>query len=243
LENIEFSISSRKSKFDSFLLNYLSDKFGIRAQIIGMGSGNYGIQYAFNGALIHYTIMINGENLHIEISIPLNCNEYAEDHVNCIADEIRKEFVSAEIPIGFANIISEEDYVKIMQDRWLESVKTQKAGAWLSTIILLGSILEGLLLYKIKANPEKANRSKFVPNKDGKPKEYKDWTLEEMINVCHERGWINKDVKSFSNGVKEYRNFVHPWKQFENKLDMPIKKSCELSRSILEIVLDELWKN
>jgi hypothetical protein len=131
-----------------------------------------------------------------------------------------------------------------MQERWHESEKTQRAGAYLSTIVLLGSILEGILLYKIKANMEQANQSKVAPQKDGKPKEFSEWTLEKMIAVCHDCGWISKDVRSFSDGLKEYRNFVHPWKQFQNNtLDMPTEKTCKISREIIEIVLDDLWKN
>jgi hypothetical protein len=208
-----------------------------------MGFGNFNLQYSFAGALFFYKIMANGENLDIEVSVPMNCDENSEVHVKFITDEIKKNFLSAALPLGFVNLISDDDYVKIMQDRWRESEKTQQAEAWLSTIVLLGSILEGILLYKIKANPEKANKSFSVPKKDGKPKEYKDWTLENMITVCHECGWISKDAKGFSDGVKEYRNFVHPWKQHENKLDMPTEKTCILSRNIIEIVLDDLWKN
>ncbi|PKO12640.1 MAG: hypothetical protein CVU39_22695 [Chloroflexi bacterium HGW-Chloroflexi-10] len=247
METQKLTIFSSYRDFKVFLEDFVFDNFDFSVYKpieTNYGFGEFHLHYSFLGSLIDYKIVVvDKNNLEIEISVPKNNNEDSENHVKFALAEIKNNFSPAELPEGFKNLISETKYVEIMQERWRESERTQRAKAYLSTIVLLGSILEGILLYKIKANMEKANRSEFSPKKDGRPKEYSEWTLENMVNVCHNCRWINKDAKSFSDGLKEYRNFVHPWKQFNNNLDMPNENTCKLSREIVEIVLNDLWKN
>lgn len=248
MEPTKFVISAKYSEFETFLTDFLLDRSRnsfneLRTKKRKGNDLSKHLEYVVFGALVDFKIFIIEDGLEIVLSTSDTQNENLQYHINDVSNAINNKFFSAKPPSGFENFILDNDYVKIMQERWIESEKTQRAEAWLSTIVLLGSILEGILLYKIKANPKKANKSKSTPKKDGKPKQYKDWTLENMIVVCHEQGWISKDVKAFSDGVKEYRNFVHPWKQLENKLDMPTKETCSLSREVIAIVLDDLWKN
>lgn len=53
--------------------------------------------------------------------------------------------------------------IKILHDRWTEADVAGHAGAPLAATILLGSILEGTLLHKAKANPASANTTTSTP--------------------------------------------------------------------------------
>jgi len=247
MEPIEITILASYNDFKKFLNDFLCIIHkGARKTVLERqkSDGKFILQYSFLGSLIIYKIwIIDKESLDIEISIPINCSENLEIHITDVIKEIRERFSPAKLPFGFKNLNLKNGYTEILDERWQESERTQLANAYLSTIILLGSILEGILLYTIQTNPQKANKSDFSPkDEDDKPRQFKDWSLDQMINVCHDCGWISSDTKGFSQTVQQYRNFVHPWKQLEYKLGMPTKNTCKLSRLAIENVLEELVK-
>ncbi|MBE3141090.1 MAG: hypothetical protein IMZ53_10980 [Thermoplasmata archaeon] len=249
MESKNFVISAKYSEFKTFLTDFLSELYGStlkKRPIERMGNDfSTHLEYTTFGALIDFKILIIEEDLDIVLSVSDTQNENVQIHIDDIAKRIKDNFSSAKLPLGFANLISINNRYSIMlKERWSESEKTQKAKAYLSTIVLLGSILEGVLLYKIEENKAIANKSKYAPkDKNDKAHTFDKWTLEKIINVCYDCKWISKDAKSFSDGVKEYRNFVHPWKQLENKLDMPTDKTCQLSRKVIENVIEDLSKS
>ena len=115
---------------------------------------------------------------------------------------------------NFAMLVSGIDLVRVLSNRWTEANLTFESGAYLATIILLGSILEGVLLDKIEQNPAQASGSPKSPkDKSGKPLAFKDWKLQNLIEVCHDCGWLKKEYKDFSHVVRDYRNFIHPNKE------------------------------
>lgn len=132
-----------------------------------------------------------------------------------------------------------------MEERWRESLRTQDAHAYLSTIVLLGSILEGVLFCKILKNSNDAIKSNCVPKDKGSGDKLpiEKWMLDAMINVCHDRGWIDGDVSKFSHAVKEYRNFVHPYQQLKSKLKTPKETTCKAARVVIEGALRSVLKN
>lgn len=115
---------------------------------------------------------------------------------------------------NFAKLVSDVDLVRVLSNRWTEANLTFEAGAYLSTVILLGSILEGVLLDKVEQNPAQASSSPKSPkDKSGKPLPFKVWKLQSLIEVCHDCGWLKKEYKDFSHVVRDYRNFIHPNKE------------------------------
>jgi hypothetical protein len=107
----------------------------------------------------------------------------------------------------------------IMQKRWEEVQKCIDSKATLSALIMMGSMLEGLLLGTMQNRPQLANTAKSTPQKDGKPKHFPEWTLNELIDVAHDNGWIHLDVKKFSHALREFRNLIHPYQQLVTKAD------------------------
>lgn len=113
---------------------------------------------------------------------------------------------------NFGALVNDVDLVRVLSQRWAEANIAFEGGAYLLTVIALGSILEGVLLAKAQQNPADANRANAAPNDrdTGKPLPFGQWSLSDLINVAHECGWLQKQYRDFSHVVRDYRNFVHP---------------------------------
>lgn len=61
---------------------------------------------------------------------------------------------------------------------------------------LAGSTLEGILLSYALSNIQIYNQANSSPKKDGKVKRLYDWTLNDLINVSTEIGFIKEDTKN-----------------------------------------------
>jgi hypothetical protein len=79
---------------------------------------------------------------------------------------------------------------------------------------MMGSILEGVLLHKVEENMKIAHQAKACPkDKTGTCKPIHEWSLSALIDIAHEVGWLQGDVKRFSHALRESRNIVHPYVQ------------------------------
>lgn len=167
-----------------------------------------------------------------ETELLAKCREIAgrlsqkADDANSTTDEafLRREFDTPNVqklPVDFA--VSE-----IIEDRLEEARSCLSVGAHLSVIFQCGSILESVLLGAAQKMPEKFNRSSVSPKQNGKVKAFHDWTLAEFINVAHDIGLLKPDVQKFSHGLREFRNYIHPYQQMTSgfKPDEHTAKVC-----------------
>ena len=96
------------------------------------------------------------------------------------------------------------------------------------------------------SNSDKANAIQSAPsdkkNKKVKVKEFKDWKLTEMIDVCHNLGWIDYGVKKLSHALRDFRNFIHPDKQISEDF-YPNKDTCKNSQNIVQSMVNNFLKN
>ena len=145
-----------------------------------------------------------------------------------------------EIP-NFASIVKDEELAALLESRWVECENSFRANAYLSSIILLGSILEGVLLHKIKNNPEEANRAMSAPKWKGKPKRFSEWKLNDMITVARELGWLDKDIYGASDALRKYRNLIHPREQMRSGI-YPDEGTYSISKPVVLAALDDLEK-
>jgi hypothetical protein len=107
--------------------------------------------------------------------------------------------------------IVERDYAELV-------VKIYPAGAWKSTVILAGSILEAILFDRL-ADP---NWSAAALASDKAPRDRRtgnvlpleDWKLQGLIDVEMDIGVVKKGTADTIHQVlRDYRNFVHPKKE------------------------------
>ena len=127
----------------------------------------------------------------------------------------------------------------IIQDRLKEAQSCLSVGAHLSVIIQCGSVLEAVLLGAAQGEPRKFNQSPASPKHIGKVKQFQDWTLSEFINVAHEIGLLKPDVQKFSHGLRDFRNYIHPYQQMASGFK-PDEHTAKLCFQVLKAALADV---
>ena len=112
------------------------------------------------------------------------------------------------------NLPVEQTVVPIIERRLREARTALEARAYLSVVVLCGSILEGILLGKAREDPALFNGSPQSPKKGGgKVKRFPDWTLAQFIDVASDVDILKPDVQKFSHGLRDFRNYIHPYQE------------------------------
>jgi hypothetical protein len=124
----------------------------------------------------------------------------------------------------FTPLISDPKMQLILQRRWQECVICVKSGAPLGATVMMGGILEGLLLARINqlANKAPVNTAGTAPRdkSTGKTLLLKDWGLKNFIDVAHELKWITTTAKDIGEVLRDYRNYIHPQKEFSHGISL-----------------------
>lgn len=108
----------------------------------------------------------------------------------------------------------ETQAIPIVESRLAEARKALGAGAYLSVIFLCGSVLEAVLLSAAQKEPARFNQAAGSPKtNDDKVKQFHEWSLSQLIDVACEVGLLKPDVKKFSHGLRDFRNYIHPYQQ------------------------------
>ena len=144
-------------------------------------------------------------------------------------------------PPDFLNLRLNPNLAAVLADRWSEAQKCVTAGAHVAAIIIMGSLLEGMLLAVFEQYPREANSCNAAPRdrNTGQVKRFHEWTLSDMINVSHEAGWLDLDVKKFAHSLREFRNLVHPYQQLVTNA-FPDEDTCEISWLVVQAAANDL---
>lgn len=131
----------------------------------------------------------------------------------------------------------------VLNQRLIEIEKSIKIGASLSVIIMCGSVLEGLLLGVALKNMKEFNQSSSSPkNKEtGKILPFQDWTLNNLIDVAYDIGFLGLDVKKFSHSLRDFRNYIHPYQQMNSQFSPDID-TAKISWQVLKATVNDLSK-
>ena len=134
----------------------------------------------------------------------------------------------------------EAQVASIIDARLNEARIVLQAGAYLSVIFLCGSVLEGVLLGVAQKNPEKFNRSSASPKGDnGKARQFHEWNLAQFIDTACDIQLLKPDVKKFSHGLRDFRNYIHPYEQMTSDFT-PDKHTAKLCFQVLKAALASL---
>lgn len=136
------------------------------------------------------------------------------------------------LPVDFA-------VAEIIKDRLEEARLCLSHGAYLSAIFQCGSVLEAVLLGAAQNEPGKFNRSSSSPKLEGKVKPFYSWTLSEFINVAHDVGLVKLDVQRFSHGVRDFRNYIHPYEQISSGF-RPDEHTAKICFQVLKAALADV---
>tara|TARA_R110000868_G_scaffold221718_1_gene473478 strand:+ start:43 stop:873 length:831 start_codon:yes stop_codon:yes gene_type:complete len=128
----------------------------------------------------------------------------------------------------------------IIEARLAEARAALGAKAYLSVIFLCGSVLEAVLLGTAQKNPAKFNQSSVSPkNEDGKVKLFHEWSLAQFIDAASDVQLLKPDVKKFSHGLRDFRNYIHPYEQMVSGFT-PDEHTAKVCFQVLKAALASL---
>lgn len=152
-------------------------------------------------------------------------------------DEFLKKTFDGNVDlIGLALNVSE-----IVRLRLKEVETCINSGAPLASILLIGSIMEGILLGMATTYPQQFNQAPSAPkDKDtGKVRTFPNWTLSNYIDVATEVGLLKQDVKKFSHVVRDFRNYIHPYEQISTRF-FPDKQTALICFQVLKAAISQI---
>lgn len=142
--------------------------------------------------------------------------------------------------VTFQRIPTVGPLLSVLEARLAEAILCLKANAPLAVIFHCGSILEGLLLSVAVANPQQFNQApNSSKDKVGDVKPFHQWTLAQFIDVAYELGYLGLDVKKFSHGLRDFRNYIHPYEQMSARFS-PDGHTAEICLQVLKAAIGSL---
>lgn len=138
----------------------------------------------------------------------------------------------------------EGSLIPVLKDRFFETEKCYKAGAYLAVVILSGSMLEASLLGLSQSNPRTFNQARSAPRTaTGGTRPFSDWKLADFVAVAHEVGAIRRDVWKFSEHLRDFRNYIHPYQQLSTQF-CPDHHTAEICLMVLKAAVSQMsqWK-
>jgi hypothetical protein len=153
----------------------------------------------------------------------------------------RKTEVPLESPPDFSAITNDATLDPFLRERWTEAQVAWRNKAHLSAIVMMGGVLEGVLLAFISTRQAAAMKASRAPKdkKTGQARAIHEWSLANFIEVGHECGWLQGDVKRYAHSLRESRNIVHPALQRALN-ERPDEDTCRVSWEVLKAALNDL---
>lgn len=146
-------------------------------------------------------------------------------------------------PPNFSTLIKDDKMRGILLNRWAECTKCIQADAPLSSLVMMGGILEAILLARINSHSNKSeiinSKSAPIDKKTSKVYPLQEWTLKNYIDVSHELSWITQSTKDIGEVLRDYRNYVHPYKEFSHGIIITTQ-DAELFWQITKSIINQL---
>lgn len=134
----------------------------------------------------------------------------------------------------------EQSLNDILKGRLAEAQACFGARAYLSVVILCGSILEALLLGCALADQMAFNQAGCAPkDAQGNVKKIHDWKLAQFIDVATEVRKLSQDVKKFGHALRDFRNYVHPYQQMTSGFS-PDEHTARICLQVLKAAIADL---
>lgn len=154
-----------------------------------------------------------------------------------VKDFLAQEFESIKV----SAVVRDTAVAEIIQARIDEMQRCLKVDASLSAVILAGSSLEGVLLSIACADGHAFASAKGAPQKDGKSNPFEEWHLANLIDVAFELGYFKEDVRKFSQTLREFRNYIHPYAQMCSRF-APDKETAKICLQVLRAALVQIGR-
>jgi len=119
-------------------------------------------------------------------------------------------------PEIFSKLPVESAMSQVLVARLKEAQLCLENGAYLSAVILCGSVLEGMCLGFGNRHAERLNRAYELYYKK-KPDKFHNWKLNEWIVTLGKLGDLSPNIEKFGHAVRDFRNYVHPYEQLAHR--------------------------
>ncbi len=141
-------------------------------------------------------------------------------------------------PDVFARLPGDAALHDVLVARMQEAQRCLGVEAWLSAVILCGSVLEGMALAFGTANPALVNRA-YATQYSKSPPAFPRWKLSEWIDVLTRVGAFSPNVAKFGHALREFRNFVHPREQLTHRFS-PDAHTARISFHVVQAAADNM---
>jgi hypothetical protein len=151
-----------------------------------------------------------------------------------------------EQPPDFSVLISDLRMQGILFNRWVETQKCVSGEIPLAAMVMMGGLLEGIFLAKIQTLPDDTKKKVFTSihaPKDthtGKILPLKDWRLNSFIEVLQGVGLITKPAKNVSGIIRDYRNYIHPEREYSSGEEIARPSDAVIYWSIFNAIIKQL---
>jgi len=152
--------------------------------------------------------------------------------------------IAADIPPDFTPLAADAVMAAMLHRRWIECVRCVRAKADLAAIVMMGSLLEALLVARgnclTDRSPMFNAKSTPMDSQTRKPLELSRWTLGPYIDVAEELKWIRTSAKEVAVVLRDYRNYVHPQKEWKDAITLNDEDSMffwELTKTLARQLL------
>lgn len=178
---------------------------------------------------------INFKKLH---RVELNENPVKSSSIS-ESDFLSREFSGFTI----SDLGLDINVTEVLNKRIDEIEKTYTSAAYLSTILIAGSTLEGVFLGLALSYPRAFNTVKSSPkNRDGKVQPFHDWNLAAFIDVAKDLEIIQLDTYKFSHVLRDFRNYIHPYQQMSSGFT-PREHTAKICLQVLKATITEIKLN
>lgn len=131
---------------------------------------------------------------------------------------------SSDIAPDFSPLIGDTTMQAILGGRWTECAQCIAAGVPLAATVMMGGLLEAILLARInseKKNKDVVFKARAAPRDElGVTLMLQKWGLKDFIAVAHEMKWVSVSVKDVGEVLRDYRNYIHPYKQYTHSIHL-----------------------
>lgn len=158
--------------------------------------------------------------------------------------ESEDEFLKREFTnVSVSRLGLEGAVTSVLEHRIKEIEKCFFGKAYLATILMAGSTLEGTLLGVANNHPKPFNSASAAPKDgSGKVRRFQEWSLSAFIDVAQELRLVQHDTHKFSHTLRDFRNYIHPFQQMASGFT-PTEHTAKLCLQVLRAAVHEIGQN
>lgn len=141
-------------------------------------------------------------------------------------------------PEVFARLPMDVGMTRALVERMQEAQRCIEAEAYLASVILCGSVLEGMCLGFGCRHPERVNRA-YAALYSRSPGGFHVWKLREWIDVLGKLGDLSPNIEKYGHGLRDFRNYVHPAEQLAHHFS-PDQHTARIGFQVVVAAADDL---